>query len=480
MSKNAPAALLTSGPVSRPLLIFSLPILASSVLQSLNGSINSVWIGQALGERALSASSNVTSLLFLFLLASMGFGFACSVLIGQSLGAGKAELARRTFVTGIALFAGLALAVGVIGFVEARRVLIAMRTPPDALELAVAYLRALFPALPAMYLFNLVMMALRGAGDSKTSFCCLALSVLLDVALNPLLIGGFGPIPGFGIAGSAYATLIATTISLLVMVARLYAVGHFLRLSIADLRYLRGSAEILRALVLKGTPMSLNMLVQSSSVLIIISLVNHYGSRTTAAYGACFQLWNYVQMPGIALAAGVAAMAAQNIGAKRWDRVASITRSGMLFGAALTGLLSVAIWALGPAALRLVLRDNPEAVEIGRRILLIGTWSFVPIAVGQVQSGVMRAAGAVGAPLLVLVLALWGVRIPFAYGLLPFLGADAVWWSFPAGGIAALVLTTLYYRTGRWRNARMLRTERVAVSVPLPAGAEVRVAPDAS
>lgn len=477
MAKDVAPALLTSGPVSGSLIAFSLPILASSVLQSLNASINAVWIGQVLGERALSASTNVTTLLFLFVLASMGFGFASSVLIGQAIGAGNMLLVRRTFVTSVVFLAILSIGLAVAGLLGARSILVALQTPPDALDLATSYLRAIFPALPAMYLFNLVMLALRGAGDSKTPFLCLMLTVVLDVALNPLLMRGFGPVPPLGIAGSAYATLIATATSLVVMVVRLYATEHFLRLTASDLRFLRGGGELLLALVVKGTPMSLNMLVQSSSMLVMLSLVNRFGSQTTAAYGACFQLWNYVQMPGMALAAAVSSMAAQNIGARRWDRVTLITRVGMVMSVALTTGLSLAIWGMSEAALGLVLRDDREAMDAGRHILVIATWSFVPVAISQVQSGVMRAAGAVMAPFVLLVLALWGVRLPFAYAFASRWGADALWWSFPAGAGAAVVLTTLYYRLGRWREARLLGTERIGEAVP---SAPVAVAPIAS
>ena len=413
--------------------------------------------------------------MFLFTLASMGFGFASSVLIGQAVGAKDMDLVRRTTGTSIVFLGVMSLGIAVAGFWGARPILIAMQTPPDVLDLATAYLRAIFPAIPPMYLYTLVMLAMRGAGDAKTPFRCLLLSATLDVCLNPLLIRGFGPIPAFGIAGSAYATLIATTTSLVVMIVRLYATRHFLRLVGPDLRYLRGDREILRALVVKGIPMSFSPLVSSSSMIAMISLVNRFGSQTTAAYGACFQLWNYVQLPGMALGAAVSAMAAQNIGAKLWDRVARITGTGVLFSAVLTGGLALAIELLGEVALRFVLPRDGEAIAIAQHILLIGTWSFVPAAISQVQSGVMRAAGAVTPPLVLLVIALWGVRIPVAYGFAARWGADALWWSFPAGAGAALIMTTLYYRSGRWREARMLRTHTNVTPVALPQAAEIPV-----
>lgn len=455
---HRPRAALTEGPIAKTLLLFSLPTLASSVLQSLNASINAVWIGRLLGERALSASANANSLIFFLLGAVFGMGIAATVLIGQSLGANDMALAKRTIGTSVCVFGGVSLLVATLGIIFAPHVLAAMRTPPDSLPLAAAYLRVIFIALPGMYLYTFAMMALRGAGDAKTPFKFLLLSAALDVSLNPLFIRGAGPIPEMGIAGSAFATLIAQWTSLIALVVSLYRRKHFLRLARGEARYLKIDREIVRALLVKGIPMGLQVVVVSSSMIAMISLVNRYGTRTTAAYGACFQLWNYIQMPAFAVGSAVSAMVAQNVGAQLWDRVRRIALLGVLYNIVLTGTLVVLVTLVSHQMFELFLGDNLPAIAIARHIHSRVSWSFVLFGISFVLSSVMRATGAVVPPLAILFIALWLVRIPFAYALTPSLGADAVWWSFGVGSVVSVILCSVYYRSGGWKHARMLRT----------------------
>jgi putative MATE family efflux protein len=330
-----------------------------------------------------------------------------------------------------------------------------MHTPEDALPYATAYLRIIFLGIPFLYLYSFLMMSLRGAGDSKTPFFFLLVSVGVDVALNPLLIFGWGPIPKMGIAGSATATLIAQVTSLTLLIAYLYRTEHFLRIKRSELHYLRVDPVILRALVAKGVPMGLQMIVLSLGMVVMIRLVNRFGSGTTAAYGATLQLWNYVQMPAFAVGQSVSSMAAQNVGAQRWDRVDRVAMVGIGYNFVLTGTLVTLLSAFGPYALALFLPDA-STIAIAQHINLTVTWSFVLFGVSFVLAGVMRSTGAVVPPLLILFFAVWIARIPFAYYFAEALKADAIWWSFPVGSVASLVLSALYYRFGGWKKARML------------------------
>ncbi|MEY4576837.1 MAG: hypothetical protein RL701_1540 [Pseudomonadota bacterium] len=447
---------LTEGPIARTLLLFTLPTLASSVLQSINASINAAWVGRLLGEHALTASANANSLIFLLLSAVFGLGLAATVLVGQSLGARNLEQAKRTIGTSITFFGGASVLVCGLGTVFATEVLRAMHTPEHALPLATAYLRVIFCALPGMYLYTFAMMALRGAGDAKTPFKFLLLSAALDIVLNPCLILGVGPLPRLGIAGSACATVIAQWVSLAALITHLYRNEHFLRLRRREAHYLKPDPAILRALLLKGIPMGLQVIVVSSSMLALISLVNRYGSRTTAAYGACLQLWSYIQMPAFAVGSAVSAMAAQNVGAQQWKRVGRVTQVGVAYNILLTGSLVMLVTLASHRAFAIFLGNNTEAIHIAEHIHTIVSWSFILFGVSFVLSSVMRATGAVVPPLVIVFIALWVVRISFAHWFMPRLHADAIWWSFPIGSAVSVALCGLYYRSGRWRRARLM------------------------
>ena len=447
---------LTVGPINRTLLLFALPTLGSNVLQSLNGSINAIWVGRFLGESALAATSNAN--LVMFLMFSLGFGFAmaATILIGQRMGARDVEGARRAFGTGVGMFAVLSLLIALVGWVAAPGLLRLLATPPAAHAMALAYLRVIFLALPPIFLGLLVSMALRGTGDSITPLRFMMLSVVLDAGLNPLLIRGWGLVPAMGIAGSAMATLIANYVVLAGMIAYLYARDLPIRLRGPELRFLVPERALLRTIATKGLPIGMQMLVMSLSGLVMIGLVNRQGVAVTAAYGVAQQLWTYVQMPAMAIGAAVSAMAAQNIGAGRWDRVGLITRSGVLGNLAMTGALVAILLLFDRPVMGLFVGTASPAIPIARHIQFIASWSFILFGATMVLFATVRANGAVLAPLLILTLGSLVVRVTFAWTMMPRFGPDMLWWSSPVSSSVTLALALLYYRYGSWRQGMLV------------------------
>jgi len=446
---------LTNGPIGKTLLAFALPTLFSSIIQSLNGSINAIWVGRFLGEDALASTSNANLVMFLLMAFVFGFGMAATILIGQAFGRRDLDGARRVVGTAIGGFLPVVVGIAVLGWLFAPALLRLLAMPPDAMPLALAYLRVIFLAMPAILIMIVLMMGLRGTGDALTPLWFMIVAVLLDAGLNPVLILGLGPAPRLGIAGSATATVIANYGALIGLLAYIYRRDLPLRLRGRELRYLMPDPAILTTIVKKGLPMGLQMIVVSSSALATIGLVNREGIDTTAAFGVAMQLWTYVQMPAMALAAAASAMAAQNIGAGKWDRVSAITRSGVVHNLVITGLLVVLLAVADRPALALFLGGDSPALPIARHIQLIGTWSFMMFGVTMVLFGTVRANGAVIGPLVILAIGLYPVRFGFALGAYPGLGADALWFSFPVASFANMAMAAAFYLHGGWRKARM-------------------------
>ena len=444
---------LTHGPIARTLLLFALPTLASNILQTLSGSVNSMWVGQFLGESALAATANANIIMFLLFATFFGFGMAATVLIGQAMGRGDVDAARRAAGGAIGLALALSVLIAVVGWFASDAILRRLETPPEAFALAHDYLRVTFIAAPASMLMITLMMASRGAGDAVTPLRFMMLSVGLDIVLNPLLILGLGPFPRLGIAGSALATAVAGAISLTGMIGWFYAKKHVLRLNARELAYLLPRAGELRFIVGRGLPMGTQMLVIAGAGLVMIGLVNREGLVTAAAYGATLQLWNYIQMPALAVGAAVSAMVAQNIGAGRWDRVGQVTNSGILINLAMTGALIALLLLFDRAALTLFLGSDSPAIAVSRHIQYIATWTFLPFGTTIVLISTLRANGAVVPPLIILAVSMFPIRLGI-YGLsYPVLGSDAIWWSFPLSSLAALAMAWAVYRHGGWRRA---------------------------
>jgi putative MATE family efflux protein len=456
MASRAPGARdLTTGPIAKTLLAFALPTLASSILQSLNGTINAIWVGRFLGENALAATSNANMIMFLLMSFVFGFGMAGTVLIGQAYGRRDVEGARRVVGTMLGFFLLVAASIAVAGWLFAPALLKLLATPAGAAPLALAYLRVIFLAMPSILLTVLLMMALRGTGDSITPLFLVILSVILDVGLNPVFILGLGPAPEMGIAGSATATLVANMVSFTALIAYIYVRDLPLRLRGAEWRYLRPDPAILRMIVFKGIPMGLQMVVISGSALALLGLVNREGVETTAAFGVAMQLWTYLQMPAMALGAAVSAMAAQNIGAGKWDRVGAATRSAVISALAITGVLVLLLAVADRPALALFLGGDSPALGIARHIQLLATWSFLLMGVTMVLFGTVRANGSVMGPLVILFIGLVPIRLGFALGTYQWLGADALWLSFPVASLANLAMAIAFYFHGGWKKSRL-------------------------
>jgi len=444
---------LTSGPIAKTLIIFALPTLASNVLQTLSGSVNSIWVGQFLGNSALAATANANIIMFLMFATFFGFGMAATVLIGQAIGRGDIDAARRAAGSAIGLAALFAVVIAVVGWFTSDAILRLLETPPEAFALAHDYLRVTFVAIPASMISVTLMMASRGAGDAVTPLRFMVLTVVIDIVLNPVLILGLGPVPRLGIAGSALATAIAGTISLIGMIIWFYAKDHPLRLRGRELAYLAPSWRELRFIIMRGLPMGAQMLVISGAGLVMVGLVNREGLVTAAAYGATLQLWNYIQMPALAVGAAVSAMAAQNIGAQRWDRVSTITNSGITINLAMTGVLIALLLLFDRAALALFLGSGSEAIEVSRHIQYIATWGFLPFGTTIVLIGTLRANGSVVPPLIILFLSAFPIRLGLYYLTYPYLGGDALWWSFLISMIASMAMAWVIYKRGGWRRA---------------------------
>ena len=451
----SPQISLIEGSIPRALLAFSLPILYGNVLQSINGSVNAVWVGKFLGEASLAAVGNSNVVMFLLFGVMFGFSMAATIMVGQCIGARNIAEAKRVVGSSAVFFLGLSLAMSLLGFVLAQSLVSWLHTPPDALPLALTYMRIIFLALPFMGGLFFLMAVLRGAGDSKTPFKYLAMAVALDILLNPLLIFGWGPVPRLGIGGSALATLIAQALSFFALVAHLYRTRHFLCIHRHELYLFRVDWSLVRLLVTKGIPMGLQMFVVSSSMIALISLVNRFGSEETAAFNAAMQLWNYVQMPALAIGAAASSMAAQNVGAEKWDRVGKVAGTGVLFNFLMVGSLVAIVYVFNKSALSLFLPANGAALAVSAHLNAIVVWSFLFFGTSIVLFGVVRATGAVMPPLIILVISLWLIRVPFAFSVLSRWHADAIWWSFPISSVISMVLAIAYYRFGGWRKVRM-------------------------
>jgi putative MATE family efflux protein len=461
---------LTEGPIVPTLVAFSLPLLTTNFLHSLAGTWGAIWVSHVLGPDALTAVVNANVFMFMMMGAVMGVGTAAGIAVGQSIGADDVLAVKRIAGTSVSFVLIVSGVMALSGYVFSPALIDLMQLPAGARAPALEFLRVTCLSMPSIFTFLFLSMLMRGAGDAKTPFRFSLLWIGLGLCLSPLFLTGAFGFPRLGIAGVAFGNLLANAISLCCLVVFIYVRRLPLALRGEDLHHLRPDPSLLGVLVKNGLPMALETFIVQGAYFLLLSMVNGYGSATAAAYSGAAQLWGYVQMPAIALAASMSAMAAQNIGAGRWDRVEQIAFKGCLVSGAFTLAMTTLIYLLGDWPLMLFLPQGGEALETAHTINVIALWGWIVLSVTSGLSAIVRANAAMLAPTMIFAVTMWIFRVPFALALQPCLGASAIWWSFPVGSISSALLAFAYYRWGRWRQNRPILSETDSPSAGREAG----------
>ncbi len=448
----APAA---PRPLWRAFLVFLIPMLLSNVLQALSGTLNNVYLGQMLGVKALAAVSSFFPVLFFFIAFTIGLGAGASVLIGQAWGAREVEKAQAITGTTLTVGAAFGLLVALFGGVFTQPMLSLLGTPADILADATLYARIVLIAMPGLFVYLLSTAMLRGIGDTVTPLYTLGISTTVGLVLTPALIRGWAGLPQMGVASAAAATVVSFTVATVWMGWRLRRLGSPLAPTREFVRHLRIDFRLLKGVLRIGMPTGVQMIVVSISSLVLLSLVNAYGSDATAAYGAVNQVVAYVQFPAISIAITASILGAQAIGAGRQATLGAIARTGLVMNLVLTGGLVLMGYLFSRALMGVFITSAP-VIEVAQTLLHIMLWSMVVFGMASVLSGIMRASGSVLVPTAIAIACIVFVEIPSAWFLSHRIGLNGVWMAYPINFVAMLILQTVYYH-GVWRKKKIRR-----------------------
>jgi putative MATE family efflux protein len=456
---TAPAASASQQIAARPLwrvfLAFLGPMILANILQSLSGTLNNVFVGQMLGTRALAAVSGMFPIVFFFISLVIGIGAGASVLIGQAWGAREPHKVKA--IAGTALGLGLLLGAGVavFGGTFTEVLLRALGTPSDVMPIAIGYARVMMLAMPGLLVFILLTQLMRGVGDTVTPLYALLLSTSVSCVMTPAFIRGWWGLPQLGVTSAAAASIVAFLCALVFLTVYMRRRNHALAPDMELLRALRINVRLLRLVVRIGLPTGVQMIVISLAEIVLLSLVNGFGSDATAAYGAVNQVANYVQFPALSIAITASILGAQSIGAGRTHLLGAITRTGLWMNVAITGTL-VVIGYLFSRYLIAAFVTSPPVIDLAQRLLHIMLWSSVIFGFSSVLSGVMRASGAVLVPTGISVLCIALIEVPSAWLLSHRFGLNGVWMAYPITFTSMLVLQASYYRWV-WRRKKIER-----------------------
>jgi putative MATE family efflux protein len=317
---------------------------------------------------------------------------------------------------------------------------------------ALAAVSVFFPVMFFLFAFD---RQLRGVGDTLTPLLVLAVSTAIGLILTPLLIrGGFG-LPATGVTAPAWASAVSTALTL-------FALGLYLRHKKSPLapdaeflRRLRLDGALLGKILGIGIPSAVGMVVMAIAELVLLGLVNGFGSEATAAYGAVNQIMGYAQLTAISISISVSILGAQAIGGGHAGRLDAIVRTGLLFNLVLTGGLVALIYLFPRVVLGIFITDTP-VLDLAKGLLTIALWSSVPFGMATVFSGAMRAGGVALTPMLLSIFAITAIEIPSAVILSRTIGLEGVWAAYPIVFCAMFILQLGYY-TLIWRRRPLQR-----------------------
>jgi len=442
-------------PVWRAMFIFLIPLLLSNALQSIGQFVSSIVVGRWLGVDALAAISSFFPLFFLLISFMIGIGSGSSILIGQAYGAKNEERLKAIIGTTLTFTFVLGIVVSLIGGIFTWDIMRLMGTPENILAVSVHYARILFWSLPVLFLYIAYTTFIRGIGDSKTPFYSLLVSTALNLILLPFLVFGWLGLPRLEVYGAAYASVISTILTFIITLIYLGKTKHQLQFDATVRKHLRMDWDLLMLLLRLGIPSSINMILISLAEIVLIALVNRYGSNATAAYGAVNQVVSYVSMPAVSLGMAVSIFAAQSIGAKELDRLQQVVRAGVMLNYVIGGTLITLVYVLSKPILSLFLTSTPT-LEIAHSLLMITLWSYLLFGHSMIFGATMRASGTVLWPTIISVMTIWCVEVPVAYLLSHYssLGIKGIWLGYPAAFIVGLVLQYAYYRLA-WKKKKI-------------------------
>ncbi|OTY78060.1 MATE family efflux transporter, partial [Bacillus thuringiensis serovar vazensis] len=427
--------------------MFLVPLLLSNILQSVGQLFGMVVVGRWLGVNELAAISAFFPLFFLLVSFVIGIGSGSSILIGQAFGARNEERLKAIVGTTLTFTFIIGVILAIVGNVFALNIMRLMGTPDNIIDMSVHYARILFISMPVLFLYFSYTTFIRGTGDSKTPFYFLIVSTVLNIILLPILIFGWLGIPKLGVYGAAYASVISTIVTFIVMLIYLKKKNHPLQLDETVRKYLRMDWELLKLLLRLGIPASINMILVSLSEIAVIAFVNRFGSDATAAYGVVNQVASYVQMPAVSLGITVSIFAAQSIGAKQFNRLQEVIRAGIVMNYIIGGILIAFIYLFSREILSLFLTSS-NTIEIAHSLVMITLWSYLIFGHAQIIGATMRASGTVLWPTIIGVVSIWLVEVPVAYYLSYHtnLGIKGIWIGYPAAFIVSLLLQYGYYK----------------------------------
>lgn len=433
------------GSLWRRMAVFVLPIMAGTLFQQLYYYVDAMVVGHVVGAVALGAVDSTQPVLGLFVDFFVGLCTGATVVISQCWGARDEARLTRAVHTALAFALVVGLAITVVCLPLAEPLLRFMNTPPENMEYALSFIRVQLLGIVFMMVYNMGASILRAVGDSKRPFYFLVICSVVNIILELLFVAVFG----WGVAGAAWATLLAIAVSAVLVVRALCTVDAPYRVELARVRF---DGPMLRKVVSIGFPTGIQMSTFSISNTIIQTSVNQCGSAVVSAFAVCGKCSMIMWLVLDAFALASTTFVGQCYGAGEIARAKRSPWVAMAMCAVICAPLSVAILAFAPWIAGLFTDDTSLIPDIQSFLWLMvpGFYGFV---IAQILTGAIRGTGETLKPMLIVLFGVCVLRVIWIYTAVPmFPGAQTVVLAYPVSWWFTGLLSLVYYRFGGWRR----------------------------
>lgn len=444
---------MTSGSVWKVILMFALPIMLGNMLQQLYNTVDGIIVGREVNSNALAAIGTCSTLARFFLCFSMGFSNGCGVMISQYFGAKREEDIKKSFTTGAIIAIAIGVVITIIGVTLRHWILATLMaiTDLEVLDYATQYFTIYCLGLVFTYAYNYIAYTLRAFGDSRSTLYFLALTSVLNLILDLLMV------PWMGIAGAAVATVISQIVC--AAVSYIYMRRRYQSLNIR-LREYRFDREKSKMCITLGIPAILQMCSVSMGNLFMQRLVNSFGNVTMAAYTVGGKIEGYIHTPVSGIQQSMSVYTGQNIGAGKTDRVKKGLYSAVAINVICCGLVAL-LGLFGSSALAEAFGLEGESLSQAVEMISFYTYtSFTMLFFGLyfACSGIIHGAGDVGYATFVSLTAL-ASRVVISYACVYGFQVDhrILWQSTLVSNGVSMILVWIRYFSGRWK----LKSERI-------------------
>lgn len=447
---------MTVGSIPRHLILFALPLLAGNIFQQLYNTVDTWVVGNFVSNEAYSAVGSVGPIVNMLIGLFIGLSSGAGVVISQYFGAKRYDEVRKAVHTAVAMTLILCVLFTALGLFMIPYMLQLMKTPAEVLPESTAYLTIYFSGISGLLIYNIGAGILRAVGDSRHPFYYLMTAAVTNTALDLLLVIRFD----MGVAGVAYATIIAQGISAVLVIIKLLRIDSCIKLHIPSLRIHR---DILSKILTVGLPAALQMAVTAFSNVFVQSYINYFGPDCMSGWTTYAKIDQLMFLPMQSISLASTTFVGQNLGIGQSQRAKKGVRIALALSIGITVILMIPIliWA---APLTAFFNSKPEVVTYGAMILRCVSPFYVLTCVNQVYSSALRGAGDSRAPMVIMLSSFVLFRQCYLYILTHFIvNAELpVIMGYPAGWFVCSTLTLLYYRRYGLGRKKLLDEDHAA------------------